>query len=50
MFHRDTAGQERFNSIRTSFFRGAKVCMGVCMCECIKTLIVMILVYLLTAY
>ena len=35
--HRDTAGQERFNSIRTSFFRGAKVCVCVYVCVCVRT-------------
>ena len=46
VFCRDTAGQERFNSIRTSFFRGAKVSVGLRDMYCIdkiKNLVMIIL-------
>lgn len=46
VFCRDTAGQERFNSIRTSFFRGAKVNMGMRDMYCIDKIKTMVMIIL----
>ena len=33
---RDTAGQERFRTITTAYYRGAMVTVCVCVCVCVR--------------